>query len=84
MNIGQIKNSIKEIIREKSLVNKEIVDSEGLTEMGINSLQMVELIVELEKKFEFEFEIEKLSYGTLNSVDAIALYILENTGKVKE
>ncbi len=84
INIEKVKYVIKEIMRKKLLLNKDIQDSVELTEMGINSLQMVELIVELENKFEFEFDIEKLSYGILNTVDSIALYVLENAVKKKD
>lgn len=52
-----------------------------LTECGMDSVEMIQLVIELETHFEFEFEDEKLSYETLRSINTIVSYIYMRLGE---
>ena len=47
----------------------------------MDSVEMIQLVIELETHFEFEFEDEKLSYETLRSINTIVSYIYMRLGE---
>lgn len=72
-----IKREIMEIfsrIMNKSII--EVSDNTSLSEMGITSMQFVNIIVELEVKFDIEFEDEKLSVNAFNTFYDIYMYVI--------
>ncbi|MBE5869354.1 MAG: hypothetical protein E7293_10455 [Lachnospiraceae bacterium] len=75
MELEYMQNIIKEIICEKILPGAEIKANDILAEKGIDSIKIIELVVEIELKFDFEFEDEKLTYETLRSIKDIAMYV---------
>ncbi|MCI9142905.1 MAG: acyl carrier protein [Lachnospiraceae bacterium] len=72
---------IKKIIREKFLISIDIKDDDNLTEIGIDSMKVIKLVIDLEEQFGFEFEDEKLTYDTLHSINSIAAYVYERLKK---
>lgn len=75
MTINHIQSIVKRIIREKFLVNSDIKNDDILVEVGLDSMKMIQLVVELEDYFGFEFEDEKLSYGVLRNIEEISEYV---------
>jgi len=74
----------KEII--DLIVNNSFVDSNGkaiqadddLIEIGLNSLNCIQLIVLLEDKYNIEFGYSDLSVESVNTVSKIINYILSH------
>ena len=74
-----IQDIISKIISEKYLLNDIKLD-DVLTEAGMDSINTIEMVVELERIFKFEFEVDKLSYETLQSISTISNYVFESLG----
>ncbi|MGE0233084.1 MAG: acyl carrier protein [Flavobacteriaceae bacterium] len=78
-----VESDVIEIIRGKSSEGLEIIDrGTQLPELGIESLEMVELIFELEDKFEIEIPYNanssEMEFQTVGDVvDAIAKLVAE-------
>lgn len=52
-----------------------------INDLGINSLNLMELIVELENNFKVEFNLDKIELNTFDSLDALQSHLrglLEN------
>ena len=60
-------------------VNKVVFDKNLSFEsdLGMDSIGLVEMIVEIEKKFEFEFDYDNLS-NVINTYGALKKYVEEN------
>ena len=79
MNKNYISNKIKEHISVLSIINKDdILDSMSLKELGLDSLDVVELVFELEKEFNIVIDeniVERFQYegiyGLINYIDSI-------------
>ena len=72
-----IKKQVKKILGEKYLQDTNLKDNDDLLELGIDSIKIIELVIDLETEFNFEFADEKLSYETLYCIDNIVSYIHE-------
>jgi acyl carrier protein len=75
-----IQQKLKEIIANELDVNMNIdeIDSEiSLYEdgVGLDSISIVNLIVQIEEKFQIEFLESDMSAGTFSSINALAKYI---------
>lgn len=66
---------IKNIIINKFNIEKEFDYNTLLTDIGIDSLKIIELVLAIEEQYGFEFEDDKLSYQTLRSIDSISEYV---------
>ena len=76
-------NIIQKIIAAH--VDGRLIDYDNiLTESGIDSVLMIEIIIELEEKFNVEFDLTQLSYKTLKSIRTIAEYIELEIGATNE
>ena len=76
-----IKDSVKEYIINTILENevKKVMYEDDLVEkVGITSLQMVEIIVFCEEKFNCEFEFDELDLNNFRTLTLIEKTILEN------
>lgn len=63
------------------VTNTTITDEESkisLSTLGIDSLQFVELLIETEEKYNFEFDDEKYFKDAFSSLEDIAKYSFEN------
>lgn len=45
--------------------------------LGLNSLEFVSLIIELENTFNIEFDVSKLSKGVFQTINELTLYIVD-------
>lgn len=70
----EIKEIIKKIVKENTNDNYELTEEDftaDLKMMQLNSIQFIKIIVEIENKFDFEFEDDALdiqNYATLNDL----------------
>lgn len=81
MELFEIKRLICELIIAQDPTILTIQDDEMLYDRGIDSLRIIELVVHIEEKFGFEFEMDKLTYETLRTVSSISEYVHQ---RVKE
>lgn len=64
-----IKNNIIEILKKNGIEWEDSFDSLDLSTVGIDSLLFIQLIVEIEEKFGFEFNDEDLDASLYKSMD---------------
>ncbi|KAF6582687.1 MULTISPECIES: phosphopantetheine-binding protein [Paenibacillus] len=60
---------------ETENVKKNVINEDDLSQMGINSIVFIQLVVALENEFGIEFEVEALDYKKFTSLDLICSYI---------
>jgi acyl carrier protein len=80
MDRTEIMNDIKEIIIKSMNLQKEpseIIGQDLINEIGINSIDALEIFVWIENKFEIQIADEDLSDELLNSLDSLADYIIK-------
>ena len=75
-----IKSILKEIIANKLLLNiktDEIDDNMSFYEggVGLDSISIVNFIVEIEKQFGFDFSSDELNVELFNSINSLADFI---------
>ena len=79
----EIQDKIKEII--VSVVDFELdkngIDSgeNGIHNLGLNSLAMIKMLVEVEKEFDVELDIEEADPEVWSSVSNLSNYIIAST-----
>mgnify|MGYP000698889043 CR=1 FL=1 len=66
-----VRNYVTKIIKSPSMPEYNSL----LTDIGIDSVKIIELVIYIESKFNFEFDPENLNYITLRSIDSISEYI---------
>lgn len=72
----QIVDKLKEIIEKSIDVNKEdIIGDNLITELGINSVDALEILVWVENTFDIIIEDEDLSIDLLSSINTLADYV---------
>lgn len=78
MQKNEIKETIKNKLIENFSVDSKIKYDDNLSDFGIDSIKIIELVVEIEETFDFEFDDEYLTYETLKNIDNITRYIETN------
>ena len=73
MSYGQILAIVQETINRHT-INKLNYD-DVLLEYGIDSVSMIEIIIELEERFNIEFDPSALNYKLFKSIASISKYI---------
>lgn len=77
----EIKHTIQKVI--SSYVDGRLIQYDDLLiENGIDSVLMIEIVMELEEKFNIEFDPAQLNYKTLKSIRTISEYIQSEIGVV--
>lgn len=80
INKETVKNKIRQILVEEILLPYKIdeikTDQNLIKQFGIDSIQLMELIVYLEDEYKVSFEEENLDINVLNSVDSIADFVV--------
>lgn len=57
---------------------EEIPDREGMLEkLGVNSIDVLELLIHIEKEFDIEINDDDLSAELVNSIGSLANYIIK-------
>lgn len=80
----ELKKIIKRIIRIDILDNDvekllDNIECDLMNDLGLDSLLMVQLIVEVENVFEIEFELDELDVTILRKYQKLRKYILKKT-----
>lgn len=77
-SLGEIKENL--LADFSKITNTTITDEDSkkpLSELGIDSLQFVELLIETEERYNFEFNDEKYFKDAFSSLEDIAMYSFE-------
>jgi len=79
MELKLHKNIAQELCKICSKINVDEVDyNKEFLEYGVSSIEFIQLLVNLENNYDFEFEDEYLDIGKMNSISAIASYITQH------
>lgn len=83
MNFKEVKQIISKIIFDLGMSDKMEVDNETFKEVFeiIDSLNLINFVVELENKFDIELPDEYLLPENFTSIDFLAEYILSIKGE---
>ena len=73
MNLDEILVKVQETVCEKTAV--ELSFDDILMENGLDSVSIIELIINIEELFDIEFESSELNYKLLKSIRTISEYI---------
>ncbi|MGI6668569.1 MAG: acyl carrier protein [Acetivibrionales bacterium] len=86
MNKKDIENKICDILRKYCQYNADsiAVDKDLRENYGIDSLILVELLVEIEAGFGITFDSEMLTYDHFSTVASMADYVYEKVGREQE
>lgn len=79
----EIEQSLRKIIMELLELTKpveEIANDDDLTKLGMNSISAIELVVEVEDKYDFEFNDEDLLVDNFKTIERLAKYIEKRIG----
>lgn len=73
-----VQEKIKEIIfsvAEEDIDKNVIVEENGLRNVGLNSLNMIKILVEIEKEFDIEIDFDEITPATWYSLDNLSNYV---------
>jgi acyl carrier protein len=84
-----VQEKIKEIIfsiAEEDIDRNVILEENGLRNVGLNSLNMIKILVEIEKEFDIEIDFDEITPATWYSLDNLSNYVsslklADNRGK---
>lgn len=74
-----MKKSVNEILKEKSFCEDITPELKLTDDLGLDSLNMVELMIELEERFDIEFDESDLDPAALQTVDQIYALVKKYT-----
>ncbi len=83
MNRHEVMTKLKEIIINSMGINKLPEDIEGtdmITELGINSVDALEILVWIENTFYLQIPDEDLNVDLIRSIDNLTDYVLSKKG----
>lgn len=75
IEINDVNKTIINLINEKIERGEKITKDSKLTDIGIDSISYMEVIVEIEEKYGFKFEDDKLSFKEISTVGELAEYV---------
>ena len=74
-----IENRVIEIV-QTNIENQRVIDVEArFSELSINSIEFIKIVIELEAEFDFEFKDNKLLFSEFQTVQSMIDYVLKRT-----
>lgn len=80
----QISAAIARVTREEVDMDNVRNSKNLIPEFGLNSITRMKLVLELEKTFGVEIDLDKMDISVFNSVDALENYIQQNSKVIPE
>ncbi|RCX12551.1 acyl carrier protein [Anaerobacterium chartisolvens] len=79
---NEIKERVIEVVKRNSMFNAENVSESSniRRDHGIDSIKMVELVVDLEDEFDIEVDSCSLSFENFSTVELIIRYVIGKAG----
>lgn len=81
--INRLLQILVEIKEDEMLVAKLSENSNLIDDVGIDSLQMISLMINIEEKFSVELNFSQINLSHLNSIGSLADFILQQK-KIEE
>ncbi len=77
MDIAAIKKDVHGIILQSNIIPQDAIlkDDTLLNEYGVDSVGIVELIISIEEKYDFEFSSNELNLKDFETVNSISLLV---------
>ncbi len=73
--IERISRAIENVIKEKVDIDQLRNSKELINDLGLNSINRMRLILELEKIFQVQFDLEKIDISVFNNLECLEQYI---------
>ena len=80
MLICEIEQKIFEIIK-KNIANEKMDILANLTDLGINSITFVKILIAIENEYDFEFDDDDLNFENFKTVSTLAKYVEDRLQK---
>lgn len=80
MLICEIEQKIFELIK-KNIANKKMDILANLTDLGINSITFVKILIAIENEYDFEFDDDDLNFENFKTVSTLAKYVEDRLQK---
>lgn len=77
--MNEIMNRIQQLIFDR--FNSRISYDSPILENGITSMNIIELIVDIEEEYNIEFDANALNYRLLRTIKTISEYVFEQINK---
>lgn len=74
-NIEKIKDLLVEVTGDASLKEKTSGSTDIITDIGLDSIQMINFVLMLEDEFAIMIDFESFDFSNFNSVEALADFI---------
>ncbi len=81
--LDQTESSIINIVKENIDSNKEVYLESRFEDLGLDSLDFVQIIVSIEEKFDFEIEDEMLTTSAFLTINSLVQYVKSRKENVK-
>ncbi len=78
--MNEIEKKVRLILKEHTVLKKpvdQIESGEDLVRWGMNSINVIKLIVAVEEEFGFQFDDEELTGNKMHTIENIVAYIKE-------
>jgi acyl carrier protein len=78
LDYSSVKERVLEIVRKNSLFNADKVNENSVLRVdhGIDSIRLVEMVVDLEDEFNIEVDTTSLSYENFANIELIIKYVM--------
>lgn len=79
IDTSTVKEKVIDIVRRNAVLNTDMVNenSDIRRDHGIDSIKMVELVVDLEEEFDIEVDSCSLSFDNFANIERITSYVLK-------
>lgn len=74
-----MQDKIIDIIKSECALDEEITIDTHISDLSLDSLSFISIIVEIEDTFNIEFDIETLDIKTWNTVGDITRYVMRES-----
>ncbi len=79
--LEKVKKLLGEVVGDPSLPSTLTGSTNIITEIGLESVQMINFVLVLEDEFAFEMDFENLDFSIFNSIDTLCKFISKSTAK---
>ncbi len=79
LGIGEVKERVMEVIKRNAVFNADKVNENSRIrrDHGIDSIKLVEMIIDLEEEFDIEVDSAMLNFENFATVELISNYVAE-------
>jgi acyl carrier protein len=71
----RIKKILADVLEDHSLEHSLTDNANLITEIGLDSLQMIDFMLRIEEEFDVEIDFEKLNFDDLQSISRFSEYL---------